>query len=162
MPRRMLVAIIGVVLVLGWLTVKDRKKGSDAPPPNDKIPSVVFGGGAATLTIEATASEPAKVSAVFETGYQVDDSKHKLLETWQMVEAGTHTFTIDVPAGVSGRVEVGIDHPSVGATVELICRVNDELIHRDTAQLDQPLQEGTAFFTQIEFDDFATGELTSD
>jgi hypothetical protein len=162
MPRRILVAIIGVVIALGWLTLKDRMRGDGGDSSSNRIPAVVFGGGAATLTIEATTSEPAKVVAVFETNLDMGDPKHKLLETRQMVEAGTHTFTIDVPADVSGIVEVGIEEPTVGATVDLVCRINGQFVQRDAQRLEAPLEEGWGFAAQIEFDDFAKGALATD
>jgi len=153
--RRMTFAVpAGVALLVACAS-------GDGGSANDRIPAVVFGGGAATLTIEVTTSAPAKVTAVFERG-SMDDPDHAMLETWQDVEAGSHTFTVDVPENVSGVAEVGIEQPPVGATVELVCRVNGEFIQRDSARLEEPLEKGYGFFAQIAFDDFATGELSTD
>jgi hypothetical protein len=101
------------------------------------------------------------VYAAFELG-NIEDPDHELIETHQDVGAGSHTFNVDVPERVSGVVEVGIEQPQLGATVDLVCRVNGELIHRDTQELEEPLEEGWAFAAQIAFDDYARGELSSD
>src|SRR5512139_2767731 len=122
MPRKILIATMVLSLAIAWVVLKGRGGESADGGAGGGIPATVFGGGAATLTIEATTSEPARVTAVFEG----DD----LLETHQDVPAGTHTFTVDVPANVGGVVEVGIENPPVGATVELVCRVNGEFVLR--------------------------------
>ncbi len=154
MPRKILIAVMLLVLAIAWAVLKGRGGDGAGGGPGGGIPASVFGGGAATLTIEATASAPARVTAVFEGD--------ELLETHQDVPAGTHTFTVDVPANVSGIVEVGIDNPDAGTRVELVCRVNGEFVGRDGRTLDVPLEEGYAFFAQIAFDDFARGELSTD
>jgi hypothetical protein len=102
------------------------------------------------------ASEPAVLSATFE------DSEHEYLETWQKIEPGTHSFDIDVPAEVSGSIDLRVDEPSVGSEIKLTVLVDGKPVSQETARLDRPLEAGYGFATGIALEDYAGGKLSED
>jgi hypothetical protein len=157
--RKVLSAIAGVVICIALWSIQDKLFGNDSETA-DKIPTAVWGGGGGTIVIEAEASEPAVISASFETNTMIDDVNHDYLETWQKIEAGKHTFTIDVPANVSGSVWLRVDEPNVGAKVKLVMRANGEYVGEDAMTLEKPLEPGYGFAAGLEVDDYSRGKLT--
>jgi hypothetical protein len=159
--RKVLGAIAGVVICIAIWTIQDKLTGGDDAV--ESIPQEVWGGGAGTVTLEVEASEPAYVSASFETNsFSLGDDGHEYLESWQKVPAGKHTFEIDVPADVSGSVWVRVDEPSVGAKVKLVLRANGEVVGEDAMTLEKPLEEGYGFAAGLEVEDYAKGKLTDE
>ncbi len=159
--RKVLGAIAGVAICIGIWTIQDKLTGGDEAL--DSIPTEVWGGGGGTVTLEFEASEPAYVSASFETNnIVIGDAGHEFMEAWQKVPAGKHTFDIDVPANVSGSVWVRVDEPSVGAKVKVVMRANGELVGEDAMTLQEPLEEGYGFAAGLEVEDYAKGKLTED
>lgn len=158
--RKVLGAIAGVVICIAVWSIQDKLFGNDSASA-DKIPAQVWGGGGGTVVIEAEASEPAVISASFEQG-GYSDADHQFIEAWQKVDAGTHTFTIDVPANVSGSVWLRVDDPNVGAKVKLTMRANGEYVGEDALTLEKPLEPGYGFSAGLEVDDYARGKLTSE
>jgi hypothetical protein len=157
--RKMLGAVAGVAICIGIWTIQDRLTGGSGQSA-DSIPTEVWGGGAGTVTLEVEASEPAFVSASFETnGISLGDDGHEYLESWQKIPAGKHTFDIDVPADVSGSVWVRVDEPSVGAKVKIVLRANGRYVGEDAMTLDQPLEDGYGFAAGLEIEDYARGKL---
>ena len=116
--RKVLGAIAGVAICIAIWTIQDRLTGG-GDNTIKSIPTVVWGGGAGVVTIEAEASAPANISVSFVSN--LDDDR-EYLETWQEIPAGKTTFDIDVPADVSGEVWVRIDEPEVGAKVKVTVR----------------------------------------
>ena len=156
--RKVLSTVGGVILCIAIWTIQDRIRsavggGSDTV---DSIPQEVWGGGAGVVTIEVEASEPAVLSATFE------DSEHEYLETWQKIEPGTHSFDIDVPAEVSGSIDLRVDEPSVGSEIKLTVLVDGKPVSQETARLDRPLEAGYGFATGIALEDYAGGKLSED
>jgi len=152
--RKVLGAIAGVAICIAVWTIQGKLTGGG----NDvakSIPAQVWGGGGGTVTLEVEASEPAYVSASFENDAD-------FLETWQKVEAGTHTFDIDVPSDVSGSVWVRVDKPSAVAKVKVVMRANGEYVGEDAMTLDKPLEKGYGFAAGLEVDDYAKGKLTEE
>jgi hypothetical protein len=160
--KKGLMAILGLVVVLGAWTVRGWFEGSASAQSASHIPAKVWDGGGGQVTIEVEASEPGTVSATFETNLQIDDPKHKFLESWERVSEGKHIFNVDVPANVGGTVEMSIEHPQLGATVHVVVRIGDRLVAEDSLTLDAPLQPGYGFTAQVVLDDYATGRLGED
>ena len=158
--RKVLGAIAGVVICIAIWSIQDKLFGNDSQTA-DKIPAEVWGGGGGTVVIEAEASEPAVISASFEQG-GYSDVNHQFIETWQKIDAGKHTFTIDVPAGVSGSVWLRVDEPKVGAKVKLVMRANDKYVGEDAMTLEKPLEPGYGFAAGLEVDDYSRGQLTEE
>jgi len=143
--------VVGVAICIGIWTVQDRIRGG-GDSASDNIPRQVWGGGAGSVTIEAEANQPAVLSASFEEG---DD----FMETWQKIPAGKHSFTIDVPADVSGSVELRIDDPEVGATIKLSMTQDGRLLGESFKRLDAPLEPGWGFASGIGVEDYAEGKV---
>ena len=159
--RKVLSAIAGVVICIALWSIQGKLFGNDSETA-DKIPAQVWGGGGGTVVIEAEASEPAVISASFETNTMVDDVNHDYLEAWQKIDAGKHTFTIDVPANTSGSVWLRVDEPNVGAKVKLVMRANGEYVGEDAMTLEKPLEPGYGFAAGLEVDDYSRGKLTQE
>ncbi len=158
--RKVLGAVAGVAICIAVWSIQDRLTGG-GDSSSDSIPAVVWGGGAGTITVEVEASEPAIFAASFESDRPID-SDHGLIESWQKIPAGKSSFDIDVPAGVSGTIEVRIDEPSVGADLKIVLRANGKWIAEDAQHLDKPLDDGYGFFAQIEVADYARGSLADE
>lgn len=159
--RKVLGAIAGVAICIAVWTIQDRLTGGGGSESADSIPTEVWGGGGGTVAIDIEASEPAVVAVSFESDGPIDGVDHDYLETWQKVPAGSHTFEIDVPAGVSGFAEVRIDEPSVGATLKIVVRADGKVVGEDFQRLEKPLEDGYGFFAQLEVEDYARGTMAA-
>src|SRR5262245_22994735 len=159
--KRIMFTVLGVVVMLGYWTVKGWITG-DASATVAHIPAKVWDGGGAKVTIEAESTDPARISASFETNTPVDSADHKMMETWERVPSGVHTYTIDVPAGVGGMVEVDAENPKPGSKVRVTVKVDGRTVAEDSEVLNEPLKSGYAFFAQVSLEDYATGKLSND
>jgi len=120
------------------------------------IPAKVWDGGGATLRVETENSSSANFSISFsEHGKETSRS----LDTWAHVPAGSHSWSVDVPTGVGGYIELDGDNPRIGDRLNLIVRVNDKVVYQDADTLREPLPKGYGFFVQAFLDDYATGAL---
>lgn len=149
----------GLALVLAWWTLKG--------PPDDPnhessqgIPTTVWEGGGASFEIEADTTSAAQMRVSF--SQEIGDGDEKQLETWEDVPAGHHRWTIDVPSGVGGYVELGAVDPKPGDELRWTLRVDGETIDEQTETLERPLEENYAFFLQSYFDDYASGNFEED
>jgi hypothetical protein len=152
-------SLAGLALVLGWWTLT-----GDGDDPShetaDRIPALVWEGGGAELAIEADTTTPAHMRVSFsERG---ESGEQRWLETWEAVEAGHHRWSIEVPEGVGGTVELGAVDPQPGDELRWTLRVDGEAVDEQAETLEQPLEEGYAFFLQTYFDDYAAGTLGDD
>jgi hypothetical protein len=82
-----------------------------------------------------------------------------MLETWTKVPAGTHSWTIDVPSGVGGYIELGAETPQIGDRLRFGIRVNDRVVSEQADTLREALQPGYAFFVQAHFEDYSTATM---
>jgi len=155
MAKRVVLMALGVVLTLGFWTVKGWFLG-EAGATSTHIPARVWEGGK-SIVLEVETTGAARVSATFETNLPVDDARHQFLETWERVEPGLHTWTIQVPAGVSGTAEVGVDDPKVGSRARVAVKIDGRTAVEDSQTLTEPLQNGYAFFAQVHLEDYAAG-----
>lgn len=144
---------LGLVAVLTYWSLGG---GGSSSETSEGIPSTVWGGGGATLTIEAESTCPTRFSVSFS---ERDKDDPKLLETWTKVGAGRHTWTINVPAGVGGYIELGAEDPKVGDRLHFRILVNGRVVNEQSDALQEPLEAGYAFFVQAYFEDYAKGEL---
>jgi len=158
--KRGALTILGVALTLGFWTARDRLT-DHASASLANIPEQVWDGGA-KVVVEVETSAKARVSASFETDNPQDDAAHRYLETWQRVDPGVHSFTIDVPARVGGMVEIDSEEPKVGDTVRIALKIDGRVVAEDHARLDETLRPGYGFFAQLTLDDYATGKLGKD
>jgi hypothetical protein len=147
--------VLGLVLVIGLWTITGNRISTSAAP--DRIPTSVFGGGGGKIEIEAEASTPAMMAVSFS-----DETGEQHLETYERVAPGTYRWSIDVPNGIGGYVELNADHPKAGDRLKFLIRANGRTVFAGEDRLDQPLDPGYAFFVQAYFDDYAKGKLSQD
>jgi hypothetical protein len=147
--------VLGLVLVVGLWTITGNKI-STSPAP-DRIPTSVFGGGAGVLEIEAEATTAARMAVSFS-----DESGERHLETYEKVGAGTYRWSIDVPSGIGGYVELDAHDPKAGDRLKFRVRANGRTVFEGEDRLDQPLDPGYPFLVQAYFADYAKGKLSQD
>jgi hypothetical protein len=161
LSKRLLVGVLGVAVTLGYWTVKGWV-ATDANATVSHIPDKVWDGGGGKVVVETETTDAARVSLSFETNTSIDDSGHKMLETWERVGAGLHTWVIDVPEGVGGTAEIDAESPKVGSRVRIAVKVDGRTVAEDTQALNEPLRAGYGFFAQVALEDYAKGVVGQD
>ena len=151
--------VAGLAVVLAWWTFTG--PGDD---PNHEtassIPTVVWEGGGGRLAIETDTTSAAQMRVSFsERGEEGDE---RSLETWEDVAPGHHSWTIDVPNGVGGYVELGAVDPQPGDELSWTLAVNGETVDEQSDALEKPLEKNYAFFLQTYFDDYASATFSED
>ncbi len=149
--------VLGLVLVLGWWTFTGNSISTQRA--QDKIPASVWGGGAGKVVIEAETTTASRMMVGFSRDRQEDEDN---LETYEDVPAGTYRWTIDVPSGTGGYVELNAVTPKAGDRLKFRILANGRTVFEDSDELLQPLEPGYAFFVQAYLDDYAKGELSTD
>ena len=147
--------VLGLFVVLGWWTITGNLVSTNEALP--KIPPAVWGGGGGRIEIEAETSSAARMMVSFS---REDQDDH--LETYEDVAPGTYRWSVDVPSGVGGMIELNAVEPKPGDRIRFVVRSNGRDVFESSDQLKQPLQPGYAFFVQAWFDDYAKGELSQD
>ena len=146
---------VGLALVLTWWTL--RAPGDDHTETAHRIPTVVWDGGAGTLTIHTETTSAAQMRVSFHE--QSQDPKARLLETYEDVGPGSHSWTIDVPKEVGGTVELSATSPKPGDRLHWTLEAAGNVVDEQNETLEKPLEPGYGFFIQAYFEDFASGEL---
>jgi len=138
-----------------------RRSGPRAPEgvfeSGEGLPARVFaGGGDVTFIVES--SSRVRLHGGFETNRPIDDPRHLFIERWQEFPAGRHEVTVSIPAGTSGGLDANLVAPRPGDAVKLIVRAGDRELSNDSGPLEGELQPGTAWFAQVEVEDWLTLE----
>jgi hypothetical protein len=150
---RLGLSVLGTVATLLWWTYHD--KGSSAQSMSH-IPAKVADGGN-QLVIEVEGSTASTLRIDFEDlGKPV--SQQILLNAWEKVPAGPHTWTVDIPSGIGGYIEFEADHPNPGDTLTQRVKINGKEVDSQTDKLDSALEPNTAFFVQFQRNDFSHAE----
>ena len=157
-PKRLILGVLGVALTLGFWTVKGWFVGT-ADATVAHIPDKIWDGGGGTVVLEAETTDAGRVSVTFETNSPIDSPDHRMLETWEKIGPGLHTYTIEVPQGVAATAEVEADAPKVGSKVRVAIKVGDKVAAEDGEILSEPLKAGYAFTAQVHLEDIATGKV---
>jgi len=150
-------SVLGLVLVLGWWTFTGNSISTQKA--QDKIPASVWGGGGGKLEIEAETSTPARMMVGFSRDTQDAEDN---LETYEDVPAGTYRWTIDVPRGTGGYLELNAVAPKAGDRIKFRMISGGRTVFEDQDELVKPLEPGYAFFVQAYIDDYAKGKLSED
>ncbi len=154
--KRGVMSILGVVVMLAWWSFR----GSDANTESaDKIPVKVWDGGAGTMTIDVESTSAAQMRVSFS---ELGKDDGRSLETYEDVPAGSHSWTIDVPARTGGYVELSAVDPKPGDKLSWKVSVNGSVVSEQAETLAQPLEENTGFFLQSYFAEYGTGTLGDD
>jgi len=159
LARRIVGAAVGLVLVLSYWTLKDKVLGGTSQTSvSDKVPAKIWEGGGTTLTIETESSDPATLRAFFESTEKHEGTPSRSLEAYEKIPAGSHTWTIDVPAAVGGDLEFEAVNPKSGARLKWTVRSGSSVLKHETETLDGDLRANEAFFVKFEADDFSRAE----
>jgi hypothetical protein len=154
--KRVLLSVLGMVITLVWWSIRP---GHDNHSSVDHIPASVWDGGGGVLTIETDASCPAILRVSFYES-EKEYGEGRQLETWEKIPAGARTWTIQVPPGAGGTVELNAESPKVGDRLQYTLKVNGEVVDEQSESLDEELESGYAFAVQTEFDDYGKAQLS--
>lgn len=141
---------LGVFIALVCWSYSSRGK---IAPSQDYIPAKI-GTGGQTLEIQAQSSSPAILRISFED-LRRPVGKQELLESWEAMPAGLRSWSIDVPTGVGGYIELDANQSNVGDRLAIRVHVNGRLVDTQYDKLEQPLDANEAFFVQDHFDDYS-------
>ena len=150
---RLGLSALGIAATLLWWTYHDT--GSSAQSMSH-IPAKV-GEGGNRLVVETETTTPSTLRITFDdlrkpVGQQI------LVESREKIPAGPHSWTVDIPSGIGGYIELEADHPNPGDTLTQRIRVNGKEVDSQSDRLDSALQPNTAFFVQFHRDDFSSAE----
>ena len=150
---RLGLSALGIAATLLWWTYHDT--GSSAQSMSH-IPAKV-GEGGNRLVVETETTTPSTFRITFDdlrkpVGQQI------LVESWEKIPAGPHSWTVDIPSGIGGYIELEADHPNSGDTLTQRIRINGKEVDSQSDRLDSALQPNTAFFVQFHRDDFSSAE----
>jgi hypothetical protein len=135
---------------LAWWTIHGGQSNTKSA---DRIPAKIWSGGS-NLEIEVESSSAATMRVSF-TDRDMPAGSQPTLETWEKIPAGTRSWSIDVPPGVGGYIEIEADHASVGDKLTMHVKSNGRTVDDQSEKLDSALQPGTAFFLQDHFEDYS-------
>lgn len=150
------VAVVGVVVTIGWWTITG--SGTNDTDAVKGIPAKVWEGGAAKLEVEVETTSEAR----FSIGFNEASEDGRSLEAWTTVPAGTHHWTIDVPSGAGGYIDLTAEDPEVGDKLSWKILVDGTTVNEDSQTLEEALKEGWAFGLQAYMEDYSKGELSED
>lgn len=150
---RLGLSALGVVATLLWWTYHDTGPKAQS---SSRIPAKV-GEGGNQLIVEVEATTPSTLRINFDD-VRKPIGEQILLEAWEKVPAGSHTWTVDIPTGIGGYVEFEADHPNAGDSLTQRIKINGKELDSQTDRLDGALQPNTAFFVQFHRDDFSSAE----
>jgi hypothetical protein len=145
--RRIVLAVIGMVITLTWWTITGRGSGgSGSAPKAEHIPKVLWSGIEGPLGVEVNLAGAGKVEIDFEEMKEHGERKH--LHTAETLTPGPHRFDIRVPKDVGASIEVTMDHPKTGDRMVYALYGGDTKVYQfdETAppdfKPDSPWQEG--------------------
>jgi hypothetical protein len=146
--KRIVLAALGLVVTLAWWSITG--DGSDEVKG---IPATVWEGDGGTLSVEVETATPARFSMSF------SDEADRTMHAWTNVNAGKNQWTVKIPRGAGGYIELGAEEPKVGDRLQWKIYLNGELVDEQSETLEQPLQSGYAFFLQSYYDDYSKIEV---
>ena len=154
---RVVLSVLGVAVTLLWWTFHDR--GSQAQSI-EHIPAQIAGGGN-QLQIEAAASTSSTFRVTFEDVHK-PSGQQILAEAWEKMPAGSHNWTVNVPSGVGGYIELNADQLNAGDTLTQRVKMKGKGLDEQTDRLERPLEPNTAFFVQYHAEDFSAAAEPGD
>ena len=119
----------------------------------DHLPETVFGGGGGNVGLTVQVNQPAVLKASFEQWDEETGEDTDYLSAAVEIDPGTRSFNVQVPDDTYLYFELGVPEASVGATAEWTLTLNGNRIWSEKDELAEPLQDGYAFFLQIEAED---------
>jgi hypothetical protein len=150
-------AVLGCVATLLWWTYHD--KGSTVQSSSHIPTKVAEGGNQMEVSVEASTASTMRIDF---NDLRKRSGQQMLLQSWEKIPAGSHSWTIEVPSGVGGYIELTADHPEPGATLTQRVSINGKETFRETDRLDSPLEPNTAFFVQAYYQDYSKASADPD
>jgi hypothetical protein len=144
------VCLLGTATVLTWWTIHPGKSQSNS---SDRIPPK-FENGGNRLNISVETSAPATMRVEF-TDHNKEFSSQEVVETWEKIPVGSRSWSVDVPAGVGGYIELDADNPNVGDTLMMQVSMNGEEVDQQSERLDHPLEPDYGFGLQDYFEHYS-------
>lgn len=151
--KRLLMMALSIAVTYAWYTI--RGWNSDSEHSNG-IPTSVWGGGGGQMTIEMRSTCPTRFMISFAND---DEDEYAASEE---LEAGPHSWTIDVPRGAGGYIDLTANEPKVGDQLSWRILLNGEVIDEQFDELAEPLEDGYAFGLTSYYDDYSTAEVAED
>ena len=143
-------SLLGTAAILTWWTIHP---GTSNVKQEARIPAK-FGDGGNRLDISVESSTPATMSVDF-NDHTKEVGSQMLAHALEKIPAGSHSWSIDVPAHIGGYIELEADHPNAGDKLTMRVRMNGSLVDEQTDSLEKPLEPNTAFFLQDHFDNYS-------
>jgi len=151
--KRVALAVLGVLLMIAWWELTgDRRTNNEVKG----IPAKVWEGGGGILAVDVETTSAARFSISF------GDEKERSLHAWELVDAGSHSWSVDIPPGTGGYIELGAQEPKVGDKLQWKITLDGKPIEEQSETLDAPLKSGYAFFLQSYYDDYSKMEAEED
>jgi hypothetical protein len=143
-------AVLGMVVVLTWWTYHDT--GSNVHSTSSIPTKVGVGGNQLEVFTDASTTSTMRISF---SDLRKPVGSQQILDSWERTPAGTRTWTIDVPNGIGGYIELEADHPNTGDALSVRIKMNGREVDTQTEKLERPLEPNTAFFVQFQYDDYS-------
>jgi hypothetical protein len=154
---RVALSVLGCAATLLWWTYHD--KGSSVQSSSHIPAKVAEGGNQLEVSVETTTSCTMRIDF---HDLRKPSGSQMLLQSWEKIPAGSHSWTIDVPSGLGGYIELDADHPEPGATLTQRVSINGKETFNETDRLDSPLEPNTAFFVQVYYQDYSKPSANPD
>jgi len=149
---RLGLTVLGTVATLLWWTYRDKGASSSAQSMSHIPVKVADGGNQLTIDVEGSTASTLRLDL---QDLRKPVGQQILLNAWEKVPSGAHSWTVDIPNGIGGYIEFEADHPNPGDTLTQRVRINGKEVDSQSERLDSALQPNTAFFVQCERDDFS-------
>jgi hypothetical protein len=143
--------LLGMVATLTWWSIRPGSGGK--LQTSNSIPAKV-GAGGNTMEVSVDSSSAATMRVSFED-LKKEPGSQIVLDSLEEVPSGSHIWSIDVPSGLGGYIELDADGPKPGDKLTMQVKMNGETVDRQSETLTQPLGPNEAFFVQDHFDDYS-------
>src|SRR5258706_8427655 len=154
---RVSLSALGCVAALLWWT--SHEKGSTVQS-SSRIPAkVAEGGNQLEVSVETSTLSTMRINF---NDIRKPSGQQMLLQSWEKIPAGSHTWTIDVPSGIGGYIELEADHPEPGASLTQRIKINGKEVDNKTDRLSAALEPNTAFFLPAYYQDYSKASAQTD
>lgn len=158
---RAVIALVGLAVVLVYWTFTGRSSKNNNAAHSDKMPARILGGGGPKVTIDVDTTSPATVSFMGDLPSK-PNGEQPTEEDAEKVEAGHHTWTIELAPKTSGEFQLEAVNPQVGARLSWNVSLDGKEIANESDTLDKPLAAGYAFFLQARIPEEGEESTTTD
>jgi len=151
--KRAILAVLGVAVMIAWWTFT-----GDPGSHNEVkgIPAKVWEADGGTLAVEVDTTSAARFSISF------GDEKDRSMTAWTKVDAGSHPWSLEIPRGAGGYIELDAENPKVGDKLQWKITLDGNTVDEQSETLNEPLKSGYAFFLQSYYDDYSKMEVEED